>query len=182
MIFNSKEEAYKSREKYILFKEGEDDTELFNKHFKKYEYFDNNKTPNVMGQYFLYELHIGNSYGSRADKIYKNLLTYPKLGIYLNSLPCDQTIEIEWIDYRRTWEWNSEYKYKHDDKEYLNYIGELPTEVSRLPLWGDSMLIYDVWDSKPNWKELKQAYERTWWFFRTDEEKRDIQLNRILSE
>jgi hypothetical protein len=180
MIFNSKEEALKSKDKYILFKEGEDDTDLFNNHFKRYEYFNNDKTPNIMGQYFLYELHLSNEYGGRADSIYKNILTYPRLGVYINSLPCDQTIEIEWVNPRRTWEWNSEYKYNHDGKEYMNYVGELPTEIVRLPLWGDSMLIYDVWDSKPNWKQLRQAYERTWWFWRSDEEKRNLQLNRIL--
>jgi hypothetical protein len=42
------------------------------------------------------------------------------------------------------------------------------------------MLIYDVWDSKPNWLQLRQAYERTWWFWRTEEEKRDLKLNRLL--
>jgi hypothetical protein len=179
MIFNSKEEALKSKDKYILFKEGEDDTDLFNNHFKRYDFF-STKTPNVMGQFFLYELYLENTYLDHADKSYKSVLTYPKLGIYLNALPCDQTIELEWVNPRRTWEWNSKYKYTYEGKEYSNYIGELPTDISRLALWGDSMLIYDVWNSKPNWKQLRQAYEKTWWFWRSDEEKRNIQLNRIL--
>lgn len=181
-IFNSKEEAFKSREKLILFKEGEYDTQQFNSHYKKYEYFEADKKPNIMGQYFLYELHLSNSYGNRADKIYKNILTYPKLGIYLNSLPCDQTIELEWVDHRRSWEWNSEYKYTHDDKEFMNYIGELPTEVVRLPLWGDSMLIYGVWDSKPNWKQLRIAYEKTWWFHKSDKQIRDLKIRSLLKK
>ena len=107
-------------------------------------------------------------------------LCYPKLGIYLNSLPCDQTIEVEWVDFRRTWEWNTKYDYVYEDKTYNNYIGEIPTEINRLPLWNDQIFIYGVWDSKPNWKQLRQAYERTWWFHRTSDELRDLQLNRLL--
>jgi hypothetical protein len=38
-----------------------------------------------------------------------------------------------------------------------------------------------VWDVKPNWKQLKQAYEKTWWFWRDSQELRDIQINRILN-
>jgi hypothetical protein len=95
-------------------------------------------------------------------------------------LPCDQTIEVEWVDYRRTWEWNTKYDYEYDGKPYKNYIGELPTEIERLPLWDDSLLVYGVWDTMPNWKQLRQAYERTWWFHRTTDELRDLQLNRIL--
>jgi hypothetical protein len=180
MIYENKEEAFKSRERFIFFKEGEDNSEEFTKHFKKYEFFNNDDTPKKMGQFFLYELFLSNSYGDKADKIYKNILTYPKLGLHLNLLPCDQTIEVEWIDFRRSWEWNAEYKYTYNDKEYKNYIGELGTEINRLPLWGDCMLVYGVWDSMPNWKQLRQAYERTWWFYRTEEEKRNIQLNRLL--
>jgi hypothetical protein len=32
----------------------------------------------------------------------------------------------------------------------------------------------------PNWKQLRQAYERTWWFHRTTDKLRDLQLDRIL--
>jgi hypothetical protein len=47
-------------------------------------------------------------------------------------------------------------------------------------LWGDTLLIYGVWDLMPNWKQLRQAYERTWWFYRDKDELRDIQLDRLL--
>lgn len=173
----TKEEILKSRERSLLFTR---DTIDFNEHFKQYEFFSRKDTPKNMGQYFLYENYLSNSYGDIADKKYNSILTYPKLGIYLNSLPCDQTIEVEWVDYRRTWEWNIEYDYVYQEKEYQNYMAEIPTEIKRLALWNDSMLVYGVWDSKPNWKQLKQAYERTWWFHRTIDELRDIQLDRLL--
>jgi hypothetical protein len=153
------------------------DKKLFTEHFKKYEFF-NTDNPNKMGQYFLYEKILDGRYKSNAPHDHE--LFYPKLGVYINGLPCDQTIELEWVDYRRTWEWNLEYDYEYDGKPYKNYIGELPTEIERLPLWDDYLLVYGVWDSMPNWKQLRQAYERTWWFHRTSDELRDLQLNRLL--
>lgn len=153
------------------------DKKLFTEHFKKYEFF-NTDNPNKMGQYFLYEKLLDGRYKSNTPLDHE--LFYPKLGVYINGLPCDQTIEVEWVDYRRTWEWNTKYDYEYDGKPYKNYIGELPTEIERLPLWDDSLLVYGVWDYKPNWKQLRQAYERTWWYHRTTDELRDLQLNRLL--
>ena len=100
--------------------------------------------------------------------------------MYVNELPCDQTTEVEFINYRRTWEWRTEYKYKYDGKEFTNYIAEEASEIDRVILWSDSMYVYGSWDKIPSYKELKQAYERTWWFHRTSDEIRDIQLDRIL--
>lgn len=153
------------------------DKKLFTEHFKKYEFF-NTENPKRMGQYFLYEKLLNGRYQSNAPHDHE--LFYPKLGVYLNSLPCDQTIEVEWVDYRRTWEWNTEYDYEYEGKTYQNYIGELPTEIERLPIWSDYLLVYGVWNSMPNWQQLRQAYERTWWYHRTTDELRDLQLNRLL--
>jgi hypothetical protein len=153
------------------------DKKLFTDHFEKYEFFKVN-SPNRMGQYFLYEKLLDGRY--KSNKPHDHQLFYPKLGVYINSLPCDQTIEVEWVDYRRTWEWRLEYDYQHEGKDYKNYMGELPTEIERLPLWNDYLLIYGVWDSMPTWKQLRQAYERTWWFHRTTDELRNLQLDRLL--
>jgi hypothetical protein len=191
----TKDEVLKSKIKsiYILENDGSTlmsnqpgvsvvDKNLFTEHFKKYEFF-NTENPNKMGQYFLYEKLLDGKYQSNAPHDHE--LFYPKLGVYLNSLPCDQTIEVEWVDYRRTWEWNTEYDYEYKDKDGLvkpfkNYIGELPTEIERLAIWSDYLLVYGVWDSMPTWQQLRQAYERTWWFHRTTDELRDLQLNRLL--
>lgn len=156
------------------------DKKLFNEHFHKYEFFKTN-SPKKMGQFFLYEKLLDGRYKSNISNIsHDHELFYPKLGLYLNALPCDQTVELEWIDCRRTWEWRVEYEYEYDGKTFQNHIAELETEVQRLPIWHDYVLIYGVWDSMPNWKQLRQAYERTWWYHRTTDELRDIQLDRLL--
>ena len=156
--------------------------EEFTNHYKKYNFI-NNKSPVNMGQFFLYEKILDGSIKSSIPHDHE--VFYPKLGIYLHALPCDQTIEVEWIDYRRTWEYKVEYTGEYKDKDGLSktfqrYMCDIPTEVERLPLWADDLLVYGVWDSMPNWKQLRQAYERTWWFHRTSDQLRDIQLDRIL--
>lgn len=132
----------------------------------------------------MYEIDLDNRYGNLASREYDCLITYPKLGIYLNSMPCDQTMILEWVDYKRTWEWNTKFKQVHTgqdgvEREFTEYIGSLPIEIKNLPLWNDCMLVYDVWNGMPNWSQLRQAYERTWWFNRTVDEIRDLQINRI---
>ena len=172
MIYNTKEEALLTRERFII----PEDSPEFLAHCKKYYFYtaSDKYKHRKFGKYFLYEKEIGNS------KLY-----YPKLAIYLNELPCDQTTEVEYVNCRRTWEWQTEYKYTYTDKdgvsrEFTNYIAELPSEVNRTILWSDSMYVYGSWDKMPNWKELRQAYERTWWFHRSTDELRDVQLNRLL--
>lgn len=173
MIYENKEEALKSREKSVLIKIGSEEQQKYNEHSKKWTMFQSAKFEYYkMGKLFLYEKVLNRS---------GIIVHYPRLGVYLNELPIDQTTEIEWVDYRRSWEWNTKFKYIFDNKEYTNFVGEIPTEVQRLILWSDDMLIYGAWDSMPSFRELKQAYERTWWFYRTEQEKRDLQLNRILS-
>jgi hypothetical protein len=179
MIYNSKEEALLTRERFINTKD--DTSDMFLNHCKKYYFYTASKLDGgtlldhrKFGRYFLYEKEVD-------DKLH-----YPQLAIYINELPCDQTTEVEYINCRRTWEWRTEYKYLYEyrdgvGKEYTNYIAESESNIERTILWGDSMYVYGAWDSMPNWKELKQAYERTWWFHRTYDEIRDIQLNRILN-
>lgn len=171
----TKEEIFQSKEKYIYLTLNEENSLQFTNHWKKWDFF-NTRHPSSMGQYFVYEIFNEINYNSK----FNSKISYPKLAIYVNALACDQTIELEWVDYRRTWEWNLEYEYIHEGKTYRNYISEIPTEINRMPLWGDMMLIYGVWDSKPNWKQLRQAYEKTWWFWRSPDQIRNIQLNRIL--
>lgn len=153
------------------------DKELFNEHFRKYNFFDT-VTPTKMGQFFLYEKMLDGRY--KSNRPHDHELFYPKLGLYLNALPCDQTVELEWVDYRRSWEWRVEYEYEHDGKTYKNFIAECETEIQRLPMWHDYLLIYGVWNTMPTWQQLRQAYERTWWFHRTKDELRELQLNRLL--
>lgn len=170
----TKEQIFAKRNVELLYSDFEYSTlhekRMLN-HLKKYDFFNTN-SPSKTGQHFLYEIIKDKP---TVDGIkYNCSTTYPKLGIYLNCYPCDQTIELEWVDHRRTWEYN--FKIAHHF-----FAIEEQSELKYLPLWNDSMLIYGVWDKIPTWKELKPSYERTWWYYREQDELRDIQINRILN-
>ncbi len=174
MIYNSKEEALKSREKSIEISDDEWRSG-FSSHYKKWDFLKTNMYPTKMGQLFLYEKCLS------SDKI--TTINYPKLGVYLNALPCDQTIEVEWVDWRRTCEYNIEYFTKNSNgDEFEVLLAENDTQIQRLPLWWDGILVYGVWDSFPTWTDLRRSYEMTWWFHRPINEVRNIKLDRIFNE
>jgi len=166
----------------------EKDNQEFSKHFKLWNFFDYDDTLEILdgvdtksvrlwtpGKVFLYEKLI-------SDYTTGRKLHYPKIGIYLNSLPCDQTVEVEWVDWRRTWEYNRTYDWTNDKGETLKLeYYELPTQVQSLPIWHDYLLIYGVWDKLPSWKELRKYYERTWWFHKTIQDNRDIKINQLIN-
>ncbi len=158
-------EIYKSREKTI---------HISSYDYREYDYIygDINVRP---GQFFLYEI-IDDS----------NNLYYPKIGILLNNLPCDQTFEVEWVEYRRNWEWRVEIDVQNTDKDgitrnFTNLVGEYPTKIRRLILWDDSMKVYGAWWGLPDWKELRRAYEKTIWFRTTKEDMRERKLKSVLN-
>jgi len=158
-------EIYKSREKTI---------HISSYDHKKYDYIygDINVRP---GQFFLYEI-IDDS----------NNLHYPKIGILLNNLPCDQTFEVEWVDYRRNWEWRVEVDVENTDKDgvtkkFSNLVGEYPTKIKRLIIWDDQIKVYGAWYGLPDWKELRRAYEKTIWFSTTKEDIRERKLKSVLN-
>jgi hypothetical protein len=179
-------EIYSKFDKFQII---EEENKEFNKHFKLWNYLDYDDTLerldgrkfislNTPGKVFLYEKLISEAYSGSNQKLY-----YPKIGIYLNSLPCDQTVEVEWVDWRRTWEYNKNYEWV-DNKGETKSNGDfsyLPTQVQSLPIWHDYLLIYDVWDKLPDWKVLKKAYQRTWWYHKTIQDKRDIMINQIIN-
>ncbi len=164
---------YDKREKYVELDEGDEE---FREHFNKWDYMNFEKTLgkslNVPGQVFLYENLTSN------EHIY-----YPKLSIFLNDRPFDQTIEYECFDFRRSWEWRTEVKLLDVyGKEFKTLVAEEQSEIQRHIQWSNYILVYGIWDSKPNWKEMRRAYEETWWFHKTKQEKRDTKLNDILNE
>lgn len=149
----------------------------FNKHFRKWCFSHSKIDLNETGQLFLYEIYDHDS----------KTVSYPKIGVLLDFIPCDQTIEIEWIDKRRTWEYNRKYKYNFKDGGYHNEEREYDFlylssahRMRSLPQWNDYHLVYGVWDKLPDWKTLRRHYENTWWFHRTIDEKRDIDIERLL--
>lgn len=146
------------------------DSNEFKEHFNKWNFFDfegtleqvyNHKpyTSDIIlkkpGQLFLYE------------KVTPNECHYPKLATFLHYIPCDQTLELEFVDVIRT----------IDEKKDPYVKSEIKREIQ----WNSYLMIYDVWDSYPNWKQIRRAYERTWWFHKTKQEKRDIKINQILN-
>jgi hypothetical protein len=120
------------------------------------------------GQFFLYETLIGKE------------LSYPKLGLFIDDYVVDMALEVEWVNVKRTWEYNVKYKYIYQDKEYSNYVCDKRKELETLIIWDDSMFVYGVWDVIPDWKELKKAYERTHWFKRDVNVLRDLKLKNLL--
>lgn len=158
-------EIYKSREKTI---------HISSYDYKEYDYIYGDIDVKA-GQFFLYEI-IDDS----------NNLYYPKIGILLNNLPCDQTFEVEWVEHRRNWEWRVEIDVENTDadgvtKKFSNLVGEYPTMMRKLILWDDQMKVYGAWYGLPDWKELKRAYEKTIWFSTTKEEMRERKLKSVLN-
>jgi hypothetical protein len=166
-------DAYAKRDRYVPV--DKEDKE-FREHFDKWNYMDFHKTLkkdlSIPGQVLLYENLTSNHH-----------VYYPKLSVYINTLPCDQTIEYEFFDFRRSWEWREQVKMTDIyGKDFDMYIGEEPSMIQRHIQWGNYIMVYGVWDSKPDWKELRRAYEETWWFHKTKQQKRDIKLNKIFDE
>jgi hypothetical protein len=164
-------QKYDERENFIL----DTDKPNFDDHFKKWNFFDYSKTLHTTlknpGQIFLYEKY--------EDK----RISYPQIGIFINYLPCDQTLDIEWVSYRRTWEHNQSFEYTPEDKPTVKYdFYDMPSFIRSMPQWSDYMLIYGVWDKLPDWKTLRRHYELTWWFHKPIEESRDIKLNFLLKD
>ena len=156
----------KNKSKIFIFENEEDEKEHYSK-------FDLHKTKIKTGNFFLYE-----SVSSGRDQ---SVLTYPKLGLFIDTYLIDQALEVEWIDTRRTWEYNCEYEYDYNGKTYTNIVAEDKSELKSLILWDDVIYVYGIWDTKPDWKQLRQVYERTLWFKKTKSELRNSQINRILN-
>ncbi len=150
----------------------------------KYQWESVKTVPNIMGQYFLYEKIEYRRYKSNFPHEYE--LFYPKIAVYLHMVPCDMAMEIEFVNRHRTWEDNAEYYTECEDKDGMKrdfgpfYISCVQTEIQRVAIWDDDILIYGLWDTMPDFKQLKRAYESTYWFKKSDEEIRDIKIRNIL--
>lgn len=166
-IFNNIEEAIKSREKVDKIY---DQSKSFSDHRMKYSLI--SAYPHIelgdMGQFFLYELVTDG-----------DIIHYPKLAMYINSIIIDQAEEIEFVNMRRNCEYNIGFT---NENGYKNTISQFSTKIDSVILWHNDMLVYGVWDKKPNWKELKVAYEKTWWYRLTDAQKRERKINLIIND
>lgn len=120
------------------------------------------------GKFILYEV------------LYKGIITYPKLAIIINTYVIDMAIEIEYIDVRRTWEHKTVFEYQHNGEIYEAYASENKSLLKTTIIWNDEFFVYGTWDSKPKFKDLKEAYKKTLWFNKTTQEQRDLTLNNLL--
>jgi hypothetical protein len=98
----------------------------------------------------------------------------------LNTLPCDQTIEIEWFNIRRTWEYHQEFSFTSDKETRTYDFYDTSSLIQSQILWHDDLLCYGVWDKLPDWKTLKKYYELTWWFNKPLDIKRDHKIDFLL--
>ena len=161
--FNSKREALESLRKVKVIPNEFD----YGTHYNKYNFLNTNILK--PGDIFLYEF------------VNSDLINYPRVGIYLNVIPIEQTVEVEYVDYRRTIEFNTEFERKQNNiiNEYLSLFEE-QTNINSIVLWDDTLLVYGSWNSLPNWKELKKAYKKTLWFNKTKQDNRDLLINSII--
>lgn len=136
--------------------------------FKKYEILGGEDTSLKFGDWFLYETedHV------EGHKIETRVLNYPKLAIFSKYIPCDQTVELEFIEYPKSWHDRLYSKY--------NFLTYYPAQIKSHIEWDDAMWIYGKWDSKPNWKQMKKAFRKTQWYHRDKHELRDIRLKELL--
>ncbi len=137
----------------------------FQNHQKKYSFFDSGG-PHIPGQIFLYE------------KLDKKEIFYPKIAVYLNSTPVDQTLNIEYFNLRRSWEFRTPY-----DLNARGYLfADLPSVIDNTIIWDEDLFVYGVWDKLPDWKILRSHYEMTWWYHKNTQQKRQNTIESILKK
>jgi hypothetical protein len=151
--------------------------------FDKNSFWGKNTIPKLFnlsfGETFLYQV----SHWDNDRKIHK--ISYPKIAMHVETLPCDQTVEFRFVDRPRTWMWNVEYlcnanpKYSKDGI-YCSII-ERGSEINSVIPWGScEVYIFGKWTSVPDWKQMKMAYEKTIWFYTDQEQLRDRAISALL--
>jgi hypothetical protein len=121
------------------------------------------------GSYFLYE---------RVEPVRDSnkgvLISYPRLGIYLHEYMVDMTTEVEWVDVRRSYEWRLEIK------DRLTLSDDRETKIQRQIQWDSFLMVSGAWKNYPNWKELKEAWKRTWHSYEPVDILRERKLNFLI--
>lgn len=158
-------EAFKSREKFMTrdFKS----LDFSNEFWKPFEKHQMNKYHLEFGDFFLYQI------------VDENKISYPKLATFVKYMVVDMALELQFVDKPRTWEYNVEFL-SNPELNIKLPVWERSTDFSYHIEWSDSIFIFGHWKQMPNWKELRQAYERSIWFYKDQSKLREQQLNRIL--
>lgn len=152
-------ELYDKYEPYALFKSNLDD-------FKSYE---SSKIPPLnFGDWFLYQ---------RLDK--NGMMSYPKLALFIRHDIADMALEYYCVNYIKTWQQKCN-TFIGKDRTYKIYLDSYIDSFNYFHDWDDVIYIFGVWKNKPNKKELRKAYEKTLWYYRTPYEKRLITINSLI--
>lgn len=140
----------------------------FNHQFwKPFEKYQMDKSTLRFGDLFLYQI------------VDKNKISYPKLATFVKYMMIDMAVEMQFVDMPRTWHYNVEFL-SNPELNISIPVAERATEFSYHIEWDDMMFIFGHWNQKPTWKELRQAYERSIWFYKSQEWYREQQLKRLL--
>ena len=164
------ENAYKKRDRFTGVNY---EDKIFMDHVNKWNFYSSKFTALLEpGIKFLYE------YVDEEDNLH-----YPQIGMFLHSTSDHQTIDLEFVVARRSFEKKKTFKYKSNGKvldvPYINYRSRITNLVT---LSTESFLIYGAWYKLPDWKTLRNHYENTWWFHKTIVQKRNIKVNSILND
>ncbi len=157
--------ALKSREKFMNhdYKSLDFKTDFW-KPFEKYQL---EKTTLRFGDLFLYQI------------VDKEKISYPKLATFVKFMMCDMALEAQFVDMPRSWHYNVNFT-SNPEIGYQMPLSERSVDFSYHIEWDDSMFVFGQWSYRPTWKELRQAYERTIWFYKNQDWYREQQLNRLL--
>jgi hypothetical protein len=158
-------DAFSSREKFMTheFKH----LDFSHDYWKPFEKYQMNNFKLKFGDLFLYQI------------VDKNKIGYPKLATFVKYMMVDMALELQFVDKPRTWEYNVEFL-SNPDLDIKMPVSERPTDFSYHIEWDDSIFIFGHWKQMPNWKELRQAYERSIWFYKDQSKLREQQLKRLL--
>ena len=154
-----------------------DDTSVFD----QFNFWGNGANPNCslnFGDIFLYQtIHWTSTYSHKPEV---GEMTYPKLATFIEFLPCDQTLEFRHVNKARTWMWNVEY-IANPQFNYMSSVAERGSEIDSFIPWGkDEIYVFGRWASMPDWKQLKRAYEKSFWFYTTKEDLRNRAIDTII--
>lgn len=158
-------EQLKSRDKFMT--HGTKHLNFNLEFWKPFEKYQMDKSTLRFGDLFLYQI------------VDKEKISYPKLAIFVKYMMVDMAVELQFVDMPRTWHYNVEFL-SNPELNISMPLSERATEFSYHLEWDQSMFIFGQWSQKPTWRELRQAYERTIWFYKSQNWLREQQLNRLL--
>ena len=143
---------------------------LFDTNKADFSAYQSNKMPALkFGDWFLYQL---------LDR--SNMMSYPKLAIFVKHDILDMALEYQCVNYIKTWQQNCYIKNDYKGSSFKTYLDSYIHDFNYFHDWDDTIYIFDIWKSKPDKKDLRKAYEKTLWYYRTPYEKRVITLNSLV--